>query len=278
MLSGAAYAAPDCMSCHSMNSLTKTFNEGDNISLYVDNDTFLKSIHGNLGCNVCHMDITSSPHPSGKSYTNLRDFKVQKSNACKMCHNKIWISYNQSVHGKLNSEHGNKAAVCGDCHGAHNAINAKQYNKITNTCKTCHKDVLKQHNEWLPNTNIHLSIVSCPACHTPGAERRLNIVEDDLALSKIRTGNVEDAHIILNKNNAIRNCDVCHKSEIPITLNDEAVNKTINDVDVSGGEIVVDNIRNSLLNWLFVLALVMGISVPIGHILLSKIIKRLYKE
>ena len=42
-------------------------------------------------------------------------------------------------------------------------------------CTSCHKDVSSTHAQWLPNTERHLEAISCPACHSPGATRRVNL-------------------------------------------------------------------------------------------------------
>jgi hypothetical protein len=46
---------------------------------------------------------------------------------------------------------------------------------IKSQCGSCHRDVASTHAQWLPNTKRHLEAISCPACHSPGTTRRVNL-------------------------------------------------------------------------------------------------------
>ena len=77
----------------------------------------------------------------------------------------------QSVHGQS----GDEALVCKDCHRTHNIQVASTGNHLKSECMSCHKDIATTHAVWLPNTERHLDAISCPACHSPGATRRVNL-------------------------------------------------------------------------------------------------------
>ena len=70
---------------------------------------------------------------------------------------------------------GEEALACKDCHQTHNVKAAALGDHIKGQCVSCHRDVATTHAEWLPNTERHLEAISCPACHSPGTTRRVNL-------------------------------------------------------------------------------------------------------
>jgi hypothetical protein len=46
---------------------------------------------------------------------------------------------------------------------------------VKNACLSCHKNAVDVHKVWLPNTERHFEAISCPACHAPTAQRRVNL-------------------------------------------------------------------------------------------------------
>jgi hypothetical protein len=40
----------------------------------------------------------------------------------------------------------------------------------------CHAGVLEAHEKWLPNAALHFEVVSCPACHAPDAQRKVDLM------------------------------------------------------------------------------------------------------
>ncbi|HCE07895.1 MAG TPA: hypothetical protein DEQ40_04695 [Oxalobacteraceae bacterium] len=90
---------------------------------------------------------------------------------CEKCHESIARAYTESVHGQA----GDEALVCTDCHHTHNVKAASLGENLKNECLSCHRDAVAKHKVWLPNTERHLEAVSCPACHSPKAKRRVNL-------------------------------------------------------------------------------------------------------
>ena len=67
------------------------------------------------------------------------------------------------------------APICSGCHTAH-SVQADLGRRLrarvrSGACFGCHADVLEAHQKWLPNAALHFEVVSCPACHVPGAQR-----------------------------------------------------------------------------------------------------------
>jgi hypothetical protein len=95
---------------------------------------------------------------------------------CKKCHIDIFDAYLGSMHGQARSVVGHfEAPICADCHRAHEVGPVAAGNLLREACVGCHADALGAHQEWLPNTALHLEAVSCPACHAPLAQRRVEL-------------------------------------------------------------------------------------------------------
>jgi hypothetical protein len=121
-------------------------------------------------CTDCH-----NPHAVIKDAAT----KVEQV-PCKNCHAEIFSAYLGSVHAK--SRLGAKdsfAPVCSGCHTAH-AVKPTAAGALSQgpeaACSGCHAGVLEAHQKWLPNAALHFEVVSCPACHVPGAQRRVDLM------------------------------------------------------------------------------------------------------
>lgn len=94
---------------------------------------------------------------------------------CAKCHEDIFKAYSKDVHGLERIAKGKAAPICYDCHQAHAVKAASLGDGIKNACLSCHKDAVNQHKDWLPNAERHFEAISCPACHAPNAQRRVNL-------------------------------------------------------------------------------------------------------
>jgi hypothetical protein len=103
---------------------------------------------------------------------------------CKTCHSSIFTAYSTSVHGVIR-EHGMLAApLCFDCHGAHDVAVASAGVGRRDVCLGCHTEALASHRSWLPNAQLHFDVVSCSVCHTPRAQRMVNLILYNSATQK----------------------------------------------------------------------------------------------
>lgn len=94
---------------------------------------------------------------------------------CLKCHEEIGKAYAADVHGLERIAKGKSAPICADCHQAHAIRAASSDVKLVDTCLACHKDAEARHRDWLPNADRHFAAISCPVCHAPTAERRVNL-------------------------------------------------------------------------------------------------------
>lgn len=142
-----------------------------------------KSVHANLLregtlgapiCTSCH-----SPHTMIKGAAGSME-----TVPCKSCHAVIFTAYAASVHGVLRNGGSAEAPLCFDCHGAHDVQVPSAGVGRKDVCLGCHTEALGSHRTWLPDVDLHFSVVSCPVCHTPQAKRVVNLILFNSATQK----------------------------------------------------------------------------------------------
>ena len=274
-------------------------------------------------CTDCH-----APHAVTKGAAQAMD-----TVPCKSCHTAVFDAYAKSVHGVLRNGGLAQAPLCFDCHGAHDIAVASAGVGRKDVCLGCHTEALSSHRTWLPSVDLHFGVVSCPVCHTPKAQRVVNLILYNSATQKevagpvgmpefesltqpataakpgldpatlavllktldrdgvqgktsirgrldVRTG-VED-HQLTFARDAIRDCNTCHTKGAPafqsvqvsvagpagIPIHYDADKDLLNSVftlDSVGGFYAIGGSRGSVLDILFILALLGGAGWAIFH-------------
>ncbi len=174
---GLAVGDRQCLGCHGEKGLEKKFADGQSVALHVDAPAFAKSVHAAIGCAACHADIDIAKHPAqAKSAVTARAFSVALSQACRNCHEASFDAHAKGVHGKAQEKAGElPAPTCSSCHGTHDIVRASLGTALRDVCLGCHADAVDAHAKWLPNTRMHLDVVSCAACHAPAAGKRIEL-------------------------------------------------------------------------------------------------------
>ena len=304
-------------------------------------DQYRESIHaslldsGNLEapvCTDCHGSHAVGPKAVYETIAGV---------PCKTCHEDIFDAYVGSMHGEARRAQGHlEAPICADCHRAHEVGVASTGTRLKEACLACHTSAAESHQAWLPNTALHLEAISCPACHAPRAQRRIDLglydavaerpisaqdgpphLEERLRAAEAdgldamdlwalvrdinRNGNAAEtvlrgrmevktgieAHQLAEKSQAVRNCDSCHRAGAEpfqsVTISvaradgrpvhyeaDKEVLSSPVSVDSVAGFYAVGGTRIKILDILLVLAVFAGISVPIGHMTMRKLLKK----
>lgn len=129
-------------------------------------------------CSDCHSSHSIQPR---------QNYHPESGEPCSKCHKDVYDAYAQSVHGTAYLE-GNQirgefvqAPVCFDCHEAHDVSGTVDSDKVIAQCTSCHEVAKIAHDKWLPNAAMHMESVSCPACHAPDTERRIDLLLFDQA-------------------------------------------------------------------------------------------------
>ncbi len=96
---------------------------------------------------------------------------------CKNCHIDIFAAYSGSVHAQSRKKSADSyAPICSGCHSAHEVKPTSLGEGPIAACSGCHAGVLENHKKWLPNAALHFEVVSCPACHVPIAQRKVDLM------------------------------------------------------------------------------------------------------
>jgi len=121
-------------------------------------------------CTDCH-----SPH----AVMAKAAYEASTGAPCSKCHDSIFSAYAGSVHGQA-------TLACSNCHRAHDVSPATTGNQLKGACLGCHQDAQASHQKWLPNAKRHFDAVSCPACHSPAAKRKVDLrLYDNVAQQRI---------------------------------------------------------------------------------------------
>jgi predicted CXXCH cytochrome family protein len=160
----------DCLGCHGSDpSQTLDLPSGEKLPIYVDQEVFAKSVHGEiLRCGDCHADKTAYPH-EGKPFQSRRDVTVAYYEQCKSCHFANYTKTLDGVHFAVMSRGNRKAALCVDCHGFHDITRPTEPRaRISQTCAGCHGGISKiylgsVHGRGLTAGNQDVPV--CTDCH-----------------------------------------------------------------------------------------------------------------
>jgi hypothetical protein len=346
-LCASAFAAPkapapsegdqQCLSCHGQEGLEKTLDNGDTLALAVSADAFTRSAHAPLGCAACHSDVDAKDHPGkARKAASKRALSIALNESCGGCHQEITEAHNKSLHGQARDKEGTlPAPLCSTCHKVHQLGPVVAGVKPRDPCLTCHA-AAATHEKWLTNARKHLEVVACSACHSPGAQRKVDLRLQDasgaefIATAALKertaafdaaglrdfmrdinaTGNggggktnkvmmvgrmeardMVAAHGLAPKGQAVKDCATCHKKGADafqkVTLSvlgadgkrvsyeaQKEVLHSPTSVDSVRGFYAMGGTRIQALDVLLGLALVGGISAPIGHMVMRKLARR----
>ncbi len=189
LTAGSAVAAPSsqgepdndfCLGCHSNPNMSKTFPNGDVLSLYIDGTKFTQAVHWQEGvaCLTCHVAMAQVPHPEFAAQT-IRDAKFQLYTVCQECHFERYNSVLDSVHQTALAGGDKNAAICTDCHNPHTQrrITDKETGEvllgahlaIPQTCAQCHSAIYDAYKESVHGKALtelgNKDVPTCIDCH-----------------------------------------------------------------------------------------------------------------
>jgi hypothetical protein len=149
----AASPPPDpdaaCVMCHGAADAKSAAGR----SIAVDGAKFAQSVHGemDLPCTACHAGIAPDKIPHAEKPVPVD---------CSGCHAEAAKQYAGSIHGAARAGGSKVAASCGDCHGTHDILRAKDpgsrthRDRIEDTCAACHGDETLIEQADLPGGNV----------------------------------------------------------------------------------------------------------------------------
>lgn len=160
-----------CLACHSAPDLQMELTSGDVLDLTVFPGAFGNSVHGAAGlqCVDCHSDIEGYPHPPVEA-SNRRQFTLNHYQVCADCHQEYYEETLDSVHQQALAGGNFNAAVCTDCHGAHEVQPAGQSKvAVAQTCRQCHTQIYDLYRESVHGEALigegNPDVPVCTDCH-----------------------------------------------------------------------------------------------------------------
>jgi len=102
----------DCLQCHSDAEATGD-KGGQQISVYVDPQAYSRSVHRDLGCIDCHVDLDGVELPHGEELAAAD---------CATCHDDVAAELASGPHGRLPGDPRSPSAMCIRCHGVHDVL------------------------------------------------------------------------------------------------------------------------------------------------------------
>ncbi len=179
MMTGSASAQEDeapvldseyCLGCHANPGMQTTLPSGEILDLTFDVAAHEASVHGpyDIPCVLCHTNVTGFPHEP-LDVPDLRAWTLERNQSCADCHESEAESSRDNVHADALAAGDREAAVCTDCHDAHNAHKPVAHTpEVAATCGECHGEIYQLyessvHGEALATGNR--DVPTCTDCH-----------------------------------------------------------------------------------------------------------------
>lgn len=212
-----------CLACHAEAGLSMALANGESLALHVDAGAFARSVHASVGCSACHADVDLKKHPGDvRPARSARDLSVAMVQACQGCHDDSYRAHAASVHGRAQARGDAAAPLCTTCHGTHDIVRASSSGPaLREACLGCHADAPAAHDKWLPNTKLHLQVVSCAACHAPTAGKRVELRFYDVAAAREAVTDAVPATNGRGANGATKTVDAAGLRELVRTIDRE---------------------------------------------------------
>jgi predicted CXXCH cytochrome family protein len=170
---GAAIPAEseECLGCHEDPSQAFDLPGGEKLPLYVDVKVFEKSVHGpNNKCTDCHVG-KKADHATGElPFKTRHEASRAYFENCKGCHLDEYTKRLDGIHFAKLAAGSQGTPACGECHGAHDIVSAKDSRTLVAAkCTGCHPT---QAATW--KQSVHGRAVDqnedvpvCTDCHRP---------------------------------------------------------------------------------------------------------------
>jgi hypothetical protein len=122
-----------------------------------------------MTCGGCHPDYGEYPHPE-VDVSSSRDYTLARNETCVNCHPEQAERASDSTHSRALEAGHPEAAVCVDCHGAHDVQSMHNARvEIATTCRQCHAQIYDEfassiHGAALVEEN-NTDVPTCVDCH-----------------------------------------------------------------------------------------------------------------
>lgn len=167
-----------CLSCHANPYLQMELPSGEVISVTVDEEEYMSSVHGQHGkdgyrCVRCHEGMNEYPHPDVTA-PDARELTIELSTSCQNCHADKYDETHDDVHVTLLASGNRDAAVCSDCHSGHavqrltDETTSRPLPDIGGDsaamCGSCHSEIYDRYAESVHGSAILEGNPDAPTC------------------------------------------------------------------------------------------------------------------
>lgn len=163
-----------CLLCHTKPDQVWHLASGESLSVTIDPTVLARSVHGEsnpegaLACADCHPNFRY-PHPASLS-RSVREFQIERYAICRNCHEEQYTRAQDSVHGEFIRRGQLEAAVCIDCHGAHDVQPPDEpRQRISLTCGRCHGAIFEEYRGSVHGAALldeaNPDVPTCIDCH-----------------------------------------------------------------------------------------------------------------
>ena len=169
-----------CLECHGQPGLTMELENGEVLDLFVPPQEHAGSVHGEMGyaCVQCHTTVGDYPHPKF-SALDQRDVTLQLNAVCQRCHPGEYELTQDSAHAAAFNAGNREAAVCSDCHTAHDVRRLTDPDTgeltpdarlwIPQTCARCHSAIYNKYLDSVHGSTLidteNTDVPTCIDCH-----------------------------------------------------------------------------------------------------------------
>lgn len=158
-----------CLSCHADPGLSRTLLDGTTVSLAIDAEAHLRSVHGaKLRCTDCHRGMDEIPHVERK-HADRAAFRASFRDACKACHFENYTKLLDGMHYSVLARGDARAPSCVECHGAHDISSPGQpRTRVSQTCGRCHEGIARTYAASVHGRGVQEGgedVPTCTDCH-----------------------------------------------------------------------------------------------------------------
>jgi len=135
--------AQECLDCHEDESLEKDLANGETLSLNVEGEAFLHSVHASFGCTGCHPDIVLDDHPEERVIESREENRRRISKSCRKCHSGSRLEEGPAHYALVTQA---DAPACASCHSSHSIMGVDEWKASlddTAYCLTCHSKAIR---------------------------------------------------------------------------------------------------------------------------------------
>ena len=171
-------------------------------NLFIDRNKISRSVHAQLTCNECHIDVETLPHPA----------RLPRPQ-CKSCHQEEAEKVSRSRHAEMLQRSEPPAPYCWNCHGTHEILPQDKVNPLDKIriCASCHQ-THSGRIEGVENGELlvrsYLDSVHGRNTGEPGSPSVGATCEDCHGNHEVRP--IKDPRSRVNRRNISETCGRCH--------------------------------------------------------------------